>query len=203
MSDADKTRWDARYASGVYGGRTHPSELVADWAPRVLADLCGGPARALDLACGTGRNARYLADLGFQVDALDISETGLARAAAAADEVGVQVRWIQHDLEQGLPAELGDYHLIVLMRYVNDALLRSLPARLLPGGWLICEEHLRSDADVVGPSNPAFRVAPGALTSAVGELQVVLATEGIVADPDGRPAALARLVARLEARRSS
>lgn len=195
MSDEDKARWDRRYASGEYGGRTHPSALLSDWAPRVLAGL-GGRARALDLACGTGRNARYLAELGFQVDALDISAAGLARAGAAAAEAGVEVRWIQHDLDAGLPADLGDYHLIVLVRYVNDALLRALPARLVPGGWLICEEHLQSRAEVIGPSNPAFRVAPGALADAAEGMVVALASEGVVADPDGRPAALARLVAR-------
>ncbi len=196
MSDEDKLRWDRRYSSGEYGGRAHPSALLADWAPRVLTSLDVGRPRALDLACGTGRNARYLAGLGFEVDAVDISEAGLARAAAAADDAGVGVNWMQRDLDRGLPGDLGRYHLVVLMRYVNDALLRSLPERLLPGGWLICEEHLQSDAQVIGPSNPAFRVAPGALTAAVPDLEPVLATEGVVTDPDGRPAALARLVAR-------
>jgi SAM-dependent methyltransferase len=198
MSDDDRARWDQRYSSGEYGGRTHPSDLLAEWAPQVVAAVGGRLPRALDLACGMGRNARYLAALGFQVDAVDISGAGLARAAAAAEEAGVQpgVRWIQHDLDDGLPADLRDYHLIVLVRYVNDALLRALPERLLPGGWLICEEHLHSDAEVIGPSNPAFRVAPGALTAATQTLEVVLASEGIETDPDGRPAALARLVAR-------
>ena len=195
MSEQDKRRWDARYAAGAYGARGHPSDLVAAWAPRILPDLPPRP-RALDLACGAGRNARYLARLGFRVDALDISDAGLASARAAAAEEGVGVRWTQYDLDQDLPLDCSGFHLILMIRYVNLRLLRGLPERLAPGGWLICEEHLRSDADVIGPSNPAFRVAPGAVLEAVAGMEVRLTTEGVVRDPDGRSAALARLVAR-------
>ena len=98
MSDQDKRRWNERYAAGAYGTRRHPSELVAEWAPRILASLqtdSRATPRALDLACGTGRNACYLAGLDFQVDALDISDAGLASARAMAEQDGLQVRWFQ------------------------------------------------------------------------------------------------------------
>lgn len=203
MSEQDRSRWEKRYSSGAYGERTHPSELLVSWAPRVLASWGGagsgsqpGQPRALDLACGTGRNARYLAGLGFEVDALDIAEAGLERARGLAEASALRVRWLQQDLARGLPEEFYGYDLILLVRYVNLALLENLCRRLNPGGWLICEEHLQTQAEVIGPSNPEFRVAPGALADAAKGLEILLAEEGLSRDPDGRLVALSRLVAR-------
>jgi SAM-dependent methyltransferase len=198
MSEQDKTRWEDRYATGTHGGRTHPSELLVSWAPRVLASRARPEfePRALDVACGTGRNARYLAGLGFEVDAVDIAEAGLDRAQSLAGASALSVRWLQHDLDRPLPEEFCGYDLILLVRYVNLTLLENLCRRLNPGGWLICEEHLRTRAEVIGPSNPAFRVAPGAIAEAAAGLEILLAEESLTSDPDGRPVALARLVAR-------
>jgi len=55
MSDADRERWNARYAAGEYAARTHPSPLLAAWIDRLPR------GRALDVACGLGRNAIHLA----------------------------------------------------------------------------------------------------------------------------------------------
>ena len=55
---------------------------------------------------------------------------------------------------------------------------------------------MRSDVEVIGPSNPDYRVAPGALAEAVGSLDILSLEEGVVEEPDGRLAALARVVAR-------
>ena len=209
MSEQDKTRWENRYATGTHGGRSHPSELLVSWAPRMLASQARPQLepraivepralglRALDVACGTGRNARYLAGLGYEVDAVDIAEAGLDRARSLAEASALSVRWLQHDLDRGLPEEFCGYDLILLVRYVNLTLLENLCRRLNPGGWLICEEHLRTRAEVIGPSNPAFRVAPGAIAEAAAGLEILLAEESLTSDPDGRPVALARLVAR-------
>jgi hypothetical protein len=71
-----------------------------------------------------------------------------------------------------------------------------LSATLAPGGYLICEQHLVADADVIGPDNPAYRVKPGELSAAAGGLRLIHLEEGLVKEPDGLTAALARLVAR-------
>ncbi|HEY5624700.1 MAG TPA: SAM-dependent methyltransferase, partial [Gammaproteobacteria bacterium] len=99
------------------------------------------------------------------------------------------------DLETAeLPA--GPYDLIVMVRYTNANLIRRLPPLLADGGCFLCEEHLETDAEVVGPSDPAFRVAPGALRDLVSGLEILHYGEGLFTDPDGRTAALARLLAR-------
>ena len=83
-----------------------------------------------------------------------------------------------------------------MIRYTNLSLLDALNGALKDGGYLIVEEHLVTDADVVGPQNSKFRVAPGALLKTAAEFEIVSYREGIIDDPDGRPAALAQLVAR-------
>lgn len=188
MADTDRAKWDQRYREGAYGDRRHPSALLAEWIDHIPR------GRALDLACGAGRNALFLAAHGFEVDAIDISGEGLARARAAAAEAGLRVNWIEHDLDEPPALESG-YTLILVIRYVNLPLIRHLASLLATGGFLLCEEHLVTDADVIGPGNPAFRVDPGELHAAANGLLMRHYEEAVSDDPDGRPAALARLVA--------
>ncbi len=189
MSNADREKWNRRYAEGAYTERTHPSSLLEAWADRIPS------GRALDVACGAGRNALWLAERGFTVDAVDISSTGLARLEAAATARGLPIRLIEHDLDGPLALST-DYQLILVIRFVNLPLLAQLAEHLAPGGWLICENHMATDEEVIGPANPAFRVAPGALAAAVPGLDIQLSEEGVFTEPDGRLAALARVVAR-------
>jgi len=196
VSQQDRDKWNDRYREGAYGERPHPSQFVERWAPQVVtrARRAGrhGPMRALDLACGAGRNALWLAEAGFVVDALDIAEAGLELARARAEQRGVAVAWHCHDLDAGLPVRFDDYELIVVMRFLDRGLLPGLAERLRPGGCLLCEVHLESDADVIGPRGAAFRVAPGELGGLLLSLEVLEYEEGLFADPDGRSAALAR-----------
>jgi tellurite methyltransferase len=199
MSDSDRDKWNTRYRDGAYADREHPAVLVAEHAADIAATqrAAGGAdatLRALDLACGAGRNARYLAQLGYVVDAVDIAAEALSRAASAA-VADAAIRWIEHDLDLGLPRGLGEYDLILIIRYLDLSLVAAAAERLLPGGYLLCEAHLVTDAAVIGPRDPAFRARPDELLAAAGGLDVVEYWEGIARDPDGRDAALARLVA--------
>lgn len=167
MSDADKERWNARYASGEYIARTHPSELLARWIDRLPR------GRALDVACGAGRNAIFLASEGYRVEAMDISSVALERASRRAQEEGLEVRWIEADLERiarahierppapqgarspiperregdgarfasatGIPR--GAYRLVVVARFLDRPLIPHLIDALAPGGYLIYDHH--------------------------------------------------------------
>jgi hypothetical protein len=82
----------------------------------------------------------------------------------------------------------------VWVRYVHRTLLPLLVARLAPGGALLCEQHLVTEAPVAGPSSAAFRLAPGELQRAAQMLHIQYAEERLVVDPDGRSVALAQLV---------
>lgn len=189
MSVADRRRWEERYRQGAYGDRTHASAWLKRWAAVAPA------GRALDVACGAGRNALHLAELGFDVTGVDIAPTALAQAAAAAARRGLELTWLERDLDDGLGV-LGEFALIAMIRYVDLPLLGQLAGRLAPGGVLVVEQHLRTAQPVGGPSAPAFRVAAGALLEAADGLDVLEHWEGVTADPDGRAMALARLAAK-------
>ena len=188
MSQADREKWDTRYREGSYGTRTYPSEFLVEWLPRLPR------GRALDVACGAGRNTLYLAEAGYEVDAVDISNVALERLQETARTRGLKVTCIETDLQSD-PLPVQHYDLIVMVRYTSAALISRLLPLLSDGGCFVCEEHLVTDADVIGPTDPAFRVAPDELLQLTSELNVLFYSEGIVEDPDGRRAALARLVA--------
>jgi tellurite methyltransferase len=190
VSAAERDKWDARYREGAYRSRTHPTALLAEWLPRLPR------GRALDVACGAGRNALYLAAKGYEADAVDISSVALDRGRRAAAERRLEVDWLCEDLdgdpERALPA--GPFDLIVWVRYVHRTLMPHLIARLAAGGALLCEQHLTTDAPVAGPTSAGFRLAPGELRGSAAGLRIAYSFEGLVVDPDGRSVALAQLI---------
>jgi SAM-dependent methyltransferase len=192
VSQAERDKWDERYRDGAYENRTHPTALLSEWIDRLPR------GRALDVACGAGRNALYLASKGYAVDAVDISAVALERGRAAAARLGLAVRWLCRDLdgdaEDALPRGL--YDLVVWVRYVNSGLLPRLASRLAPGGYVLCEQHLATTAGVAGPRTEAFRLRPGDLRSQAAGLDLIDYREGLVVDPDGRTVALAQLIAK-------
>ncbi len=199
VSQADQDKWNARYRESASASGASPSALLEEWLPKLK--LAKTHPRAIDVACGTGRNAIYLARQGWQVDAVDISEVALALLSETATAQSLPITCIKTDLEDAARrrAEIfkaDQYDLAVMVRYTNLPLIATLKGVLKAGGYLIVEEHLVTEADVVGPRNQKFRVAPDALREAVAGLDIIVYREGTVNDPDERPAALAQVVAR-------
>jgi SAM-dependent methyltransferase len=192
VSAAERDKWDARYRDGAYESRTHPTALLASWLPRLPR------GRALDVACGAGRNALFLAANGYAVTALDISSVALDRGRRTAAERGLEIEWLQADLdelpERSLPA--GPFDLIVWVRYIHRSLMPQLTARLARGGVLLCEQHLATTEPVAGPTSPAYRLEPGELRLAAPELRLEHWFEGLTEDPDGRTVALTQLIGK-------
>ena len=196
MSDADRRKWDERYRQGGYSARPWPSAFLED-----CADLLPTTGRALDLACGAGRNALFLARRGLTVDAVDISAEALARGQAAAGDL--PIRWLRQDLDDGFDADCR-YDVIVNIRYVNVRLVEGLRGALRDGGLLIVEQHLETaEEGVIGPTNAAYRVAAGYLARLGRGLAIERCEEGLFVDPDGGKAALARLAGRRISRRAA
>ncbi len=199
VSQADQEKWNLRYREGAYAVRKHPSAVLEEWLPKLK--IREAHPRAIDVACGTGRNTIYLARRGWQVDAVDISQVALDHLTEMATTENLPITCIQMDLEGAArrPADLftaDRYDLAIMIRYTNVPLVDRLKGVLKAGGYLIVEEHLVTEADVVGPGNPKFRVPPGVLRDVATGLDIIVCREGIVIDPDGRSAALAQLVAR-------
>jgi len=192
MSQADLDKWDARYREGSYLVRDYPSPFLDAWLERLPRTVFNG--RALDIACGAGRNAMRLAQTDLQVDALDISQAALDRAAASAQQRGLSVNWMQADFDDAA-LEVDAYNVISIIRYKPRRMAPQVIDALTADGWLIFEHHLRSTQPVGGPTTDTFRLAPQELLHDYGALRVVFYEECIDEDRDGRVMGLVRLVA--------
>jgi SAM-dependent methyltransferase len=189
VTEADRKKWDSRYRECASVDDPLPSALLENWIGLIPA------GRALDIACGRGRNSLFLASHGFAVDAIDISAEALDQARYSATQRGLSVHWIEHDLDE--PRDWPEsYALILVVRYVNLPLVEELANRLAPGGFLLLEMHLDTEAEVAGPSSPAYRVRPGELEAVTDGLKIHHQEEAITRDRDGKTIALARVVAQ-------
>ena len=136
MTSAD---WDRRYSGSELVWTARPNRfLVAE-----AADL--PPGRALDLACGEGRNAVWLAERGWRVTGVDFSGVALDKARRLAAAQGVEADWVQADVVEHRAGE-GDYDLVIAfyLQLAADArrrALRNAAAAVAPGGTLLVVAH--------------------------------------------------------------
>jgi tellurite methyltransferase len=158
VMETDRIKWNQRYSGERYYFSFAPSKFLADCFPSVLPLVPG--RRALDIACGEGRNAIFLAQQGFTVDAVDISERGLERGARRAAEVGVEVNYILADLEDYRLTEI--YDLIVNFNFLLRPLVPEMIDHLAPGGVLVMETIMDTPA-LPGEHKREFLLQPGEL----------------------------------------
>src|SRR6266508_6306774 len=143
----EQDAWEERY-------RTKPAVWSGRPNPQLVAEATGlTPGRALDVGCGEGADAVWLAERGWRVTAVDIAPTALRRAAAHAATAGAQIaariEWTHADLRHEAPAE-GAYDLVSsqFMHLPGDArrdLFAQLAAAVAPGGTLLIVGHHPSD----------------------------------------------------------
>lgn len=181
--------WDERYSRGEHIIK-EPMPLLR----RVVDGL--KPGRALDLACGTGRHAIFLAERGWQVTAVDSSRVGIKLAKESARERNVKVDWRVADLERGeFEIEMEAYSLIGVFYYLQRDLFPQIRAGLSPGGIVIAAIHLVNDETVAQPMNPAFLLQPGELRAEFRGWEILHDYEGESTE-DGHQRRTAELVAR-------
>ncbi|MFP5364530.1 MAG: class I SAM-dependent methyltransferase [Thermoleophilia bacterium] len=168
----DSTGWDRRY-----GG----SELVwtADANRFLVAEVEQlPPGRALDLACGEGRNAVWLAERGWQVTGVDFSPVGLDKAARLAEQREVAVQWVVADLAEYVPPAGGFDLVAVLYLHIDAAVMRKVlqraAAAVAPGGTLLVVGHDPTNIEHGhgGPQNAAILMAPDEIAGALPGLAV-------------------------------
>ncbi|MFE1547617.1 class I SAM-dependent methyltransferase [Streptomyces sp. NPDC058718] len=157
---AVRAEWDSRYADRgqLWSGRPNGA-LVAE-----VAGLT--PGRVLDVGCGEGADAVWLARGGWDVTALEVSGVALERAAGHAKDAGVTVRWVHATLsEAGLPPasfDLVSAQYPALLRTPDSAAERALLALVAPGGVLLLVHHAGMDTHHADDSgfDPADYVWP-------------------------------------------
>lgn len=185
-SNDDRDRWDARHMAAD-DVDPPPSQFLVEFAT-----LLPAAGRALDLACGRGRNATWLARRGFRVDAVDVSTIGLAKAKTLATrhDVADPVRTIEHDLAAGLPRLDGPHEIVLCLHYRQRDLWPKLPRLVAPGGVLLVETLSRDATNL--DLNPDHLAEHDELLAAARGLDVVV---------HGRVSVGKRAVDRLFARR--
>jgi len=130
--DADS--WDERYAAHEHVWSITPNQFVE----RECSDLT--PGRALDIACGEGRNAAWLSSLGWQVTGVDFSQVAIDKARASAPEVS----WVCADVTTWRPDSSYDLAVLAYLHVTQDgrrAAVRLAYDSLEPGGTFLLVGH--------------------------------------------------------------
>jgi SAM-dependent methyltransferase len=164
------------------------SAAVSSWIAH-FAQLVAPASTVLDVACGGGRHAKFLAARGCRVDAVDHD------AALAAQFAGwPAIRFLAADIEAGSWPYAGrSFDAVIVTNYLNRPLLPMLAAAIAPGGVLLYETFAVGHERYGRPRNPDFLLRPRELLAAFADLHVLAFEDGVVAQP--APARVQRLAA--------
>lgn len=175
MSDDDRRRWDARHAEAGPAGLDDTGPPAAFAGHEAVFPTRG---RALDVACGRGRAAVWLARRGLDVTGVDVSPVAVDLARRLADAAGVtdHCRFEVADLADGLPPG-PPVDILLCHKYHDPALDRAMIERLAPSGLLAIAVLSEVGAEV-GAGRGRFMAAPGELGTAFAELNAVAGGEG-------------------------
>jgi tellurite methyltransferase len=186
------SEWDARFRSGGHSELTPDPFLVFS---EIFFDLLPGRGAALDLACGAGRHAVWLAERGFQVTAIDFSSEALARTHSLAQQHGQAVDCRQLDLESP-GVELGEeaYDLICGFFFLHRPLFPALRRALKNAGLLIYKTYSVDQLRYPGrPRHPMHLLEHNELLRMAADFRILhyeerwapAGTEAIVAQKGG------------------
>jgi len=164
--------WNRRYAGAESLWSAKPNRFL-------VAEVAGlEPGRALDLACGEGQNAVWLAGLGWEVTAVDYAEVAIAKGIERAAREGVAVDFHADDLLRYRPeARAFDLVLILYLHMPSDGrrlVLERAAAAVAPGGTLVLVGHdlLNLTEGVGGPSDPDLLFTPDDVAAELHGLDV-------------------------------
>jgi SAM-dependent methyltransferase len=167
-----REHWDERYGTEELIWKADPNRFLVEEL-QALA-----PGRALDVACGEGRNAVWLASKGWHVTGVDFSRAGLAKAQRLATDRGVEVAWVEADVVEWQPPSASFDVVVVLYLHLpaeqrRQALARAAAA-LAPGGILLVVGHDVSNLlkGTGGPQDPAVLFGPEQIVEDLPGLQI-------------------------------
>lgn len=171
----DHHAWDDRYEASELVWSADPNVFVAE----VAAGLPAG--RSLDLACGEGRNAIWLAREGWASTGVDFSEVAIGKARRLAERAGVAVDFHCHDVVNWEPPVSSfDFVVLCYLHLPAEAMavvVDHAHSALAPGGSLLVVGHALSNlaGGIGGPQDPAVLYEPADVVSWLGDLEVLRA----------------------------
>lgn len=148
--EALRAKWDSRYRDD--DRRPSVAQLLAENSH--LLPLQG---RVLDLACGLGANALFLAEAGLEVSAWDLSSVAVERLRRESARRGLRIDAQVRDL-QAEPPESESFDVIVVAHFLDRNLVEAISEALRPGGLLFYQTFTRESVTGCGPSNPQYRL---------------------------------------------
>lgn len=190
MARHDRGRWDERYRTGDWADIDEPSAILSEATPWLEP-----PGPALDLACGAGRNALFLAARGFHVMAVDISWEGLSRLARRSRSASQRIQPVHADLER-FEARSEAFGLIVNTHFLLRSTFPLIRRSLRPGGILLFETYNTDEIDLLGGDiRREYALERGELRKAFSDFEILLYEDGVVERAEGERG-LARMIAR-------
>ncbi|CAG0965937.1 demethylmenaquinone methyltransferase / 2-methoxy-6-polyprenyl-1,4-benzoquinol methylase [Methylophilaceae bacterium] len=169
--------------------RTDPAEAPSGWLSE-HAHLIKPSGRVLDVAAGSGRNARWLARQGFRVEAVDRDRQAL-ESMKGVENINCRLA----DIENGAWPYAGQqFDAIVVCRYLHRPLFSSFSDNLTPGGILVYETFMQGHEAYGRPANPDFLLRPGELLEVFqGRFEIVAFEQGYQETP--KPSMMQRICA--------
>lgn len=186
---SDQKRWDEKFKRKKYALGTEANPFLK----RNLHLLPKG--RALDIAAGEGKNAVFLAQHGFDVEAVDISGMGFNKARKLAKAKGVRIKTHIADLDH-FPIAKEQYDLITDFYFLDRHLIPRIKGGIRKGGRVAFETYLTEHLTLglEGPRNPKYLLKPNELLKLFKGFRILFYREGIFREGGSRKA-IASLIA--------
>jgi len=179
---SDKDRWNKRHVEKPMRKNVEP--IIEKYIDNAKI------GNALDIACGTGRNTHFLADKGFVVDAVDISDYALGEIKDVFEINKIEVDLDTYNLE------FNKYDVVVNINYLNRRFFPQIKESLKSGGIVIFETFIVAHGDFKNPANPEFLLRENELLHAFIGLDIIYYEEKNDINLRGEKIRVASLVAR-------
>lgn len=168
----DRNDWNRRYAEQELLWSAEPNRFLVD----EVASL--PPGHALDLACGEGRNAIWLAERGWRVDAIDYSDVAIDKARRVGETRGVEVRWVRDDVESYVSSSSYDLVIVFYLQLpwesMRGVIHRAAAGVARAGTFLLVGHDLTNlEKGHGGPKSPTVLYTPDDVAGELSELRVV------------------------------
>ncbi len=187
--EQDRIFWDKRYGTEAYIFGKEPVEFLKEYVD-ILPK-----GKAFDIAMGEGRNAIFLAKMGFDVDGCDISEIAVRKAQELAKENNVKIHAFVADLEtHRLPKN--NYDVVACFYYLQRSLIPQIKESLKPGGMIIYETYTIENLErgLEGPKNKEYLLRPNELLDFFKDFKIIYYRELVL----NNKKAIASLIAKKE-----